>query len=121
MEDKNPQSNAATTTEKQISEWKKKYGKDNVIRLSVEADGQIFACYVVKPDGKDHARQMSIYQKAFSLMQQNKAIEAGQFLLNECWLGGDEVFKGTNAKIQVSACMKMVEMLGFLEVTTSPA
>jgi len=66
----------------QIAAWKKEHGA--VFSISIEDK----TCYVRKP-----TRQ--ILSAAFT--QQGDPIKMGEFLLNNCWLGGDEEIREDDA------------------------
>ena len=107
---------------RQLADWKKKYGDGNVMAISVAvSDKDTATAYVVKPEAKDPQRQLAIYQRTISFIQQSKTVEAGQYLLNECWLGGDERIKGADAKVHIAAVLKMVELVSFLDVSMTVA
>lgn len=105
---------------KQVEGWKKEYGEGNVLCVSVVvSDNDTAIGYVVKPEAKELAKHLAIYQKAFSLINQQRPIEAGQFLLNECFLGGDSRIKGTHAKVHISAALQIVELIAPLVVSVT--
>lgn len=93
-------------TEEQIAEWKKKYGTVHVIKVTVK-EGDIAVGYLRKPNRNHKATALSMYAK-------DKILECGEFLRNNCWLGGDERLKdhediADTAAIQANGIVKFME------------
>ncbi|MBK6611845.1 MAG: hypothetical protein IPI59_15640 [Sphingobacteriales bacterium] len=106
--------NATTALTAKIKEWKKEFGEKNIRCIDVKvADGDIATCYVKIPGAS--SKTLDIYSRALQFYQQNKLLECGQFLLNSCWLGGDERCKGTDPIVYVSAAMAMTQLVTFYE------
>ena len=73
-------------TKEQIDQWKFQYGlEDNDITVVEVESGpnEISVCYL-KPANRD---QLSVILSRFD---QNMQLEAGEFAIQNCWLGGDE-------------------------------
>ncbi len=90
----------------QIEAWKKKYGKVTQISVKVSEDDTAIG-YLRKPN-RDHKAI------ALSLFNQNKVLETGEFLLQNCWLGGDERLKDAE-DIAESAAIQANTIVNFLE------
>lgn len=76
----------ATTTKKQIEAWKKQYGQVHEISVPGNDEGDvIYKCYLKKPDRKIIAMASSVGSK--------DPIKTAELVLNNCWLGGDEIIK----------------------------
>ncbi|RWX03362.1 hypothetical protein [Flavobacterium cerinum] len=101
-------------TQEQIEAWKKEYGKVHTIKVTVDkgtkedgSDADIALGYLRKPK-RDHKAV------ALSLYSQHKILESGEFLRDNCWLGGDERLKtvediADTAAIQASNIVKFLE------------
>lgn len=93
-------------TKEQIDVWKKEHKKVFTIKVKV-ADNDEAVGYL-KPPGRN------IKATALSMYSQNKILESGEFLRDNCWLGGDERLKtdgdiGVTAAISASGIFKMME------------
>lgn len=92
----------------QIAEWKKKLKVDKLHKLTVkDKDGNALVGYL-KPPGRE------IKATALSMYSQNKILECGEFIRDNCWLGGDERLKmsgdiADTAAIQASGIIKFLE------------
>ena len=95
-------------TAEQIAEWKKKFKTDKLHKLTVkDKDGNPIVGYL-KPPGRE------IKATALSMYSQNKILECGEFIRDNCWLGGDERLKmsgdiADTAAIQASGIIKFLE------------
>lgn len=79
-------------TAEQIAEWKKQFGE--VYAVTVEDS----ICYLKKPNRATLSAMSSIM---------NDPIKSMEFLLNNCWLGGDETIKTDDEKfLAVSSQLK---------------
>lgn len=90
----------------QIEAWKKEHKKVHTIKVKVSEDD--VAIGYLKPPSRNHkATAMSMYS-------QSKILESGEFLRDNCWLGGDERLKtaddiGVSAAIAASGIFKMMD------------
>ncbi len=78
-------------TKEQIDAWKKEHGKVHRIAVVIkkDADGKIVeeaVGYLKKPRRDHKATAMSMYA-------QHQILECGEFLRDNCWLGGDDRLK----------------------------
>ncbi|BBQ07574.1 hypothetical protein HZP15_06780 [Elizabethkingia anophelis] len=95
-------------TDEQIAEWKRKHKTDKLHKLSVKvAEGDIAVGYLKPPKREVKATALSMYS-------QNKILECGEFIRNNCWLGGDERLMSDgdvadSAAIQASGVIKFLE------------
>jgi len=90
----------------QIEAWKKEHKK--VYKLSVTVtEGDVAVGYLKKPSRNHKATAMSMYS-------QNKILESGEFLRDNCWLGGDERLR-TSEDIADTAAIKASGIFQFLE------
>jgi hypothetical protein len=73
-------------TKEQIEGWKLQYGLEDgdITEIEVEAGENEIACCYLKPANRD---QLSVI---LSRYDQSMSLEAGEFALENCWLGGDE-------------------------------
>lgn len=90
----------------QLESWKKKYKKVHKITVEV-AEGDKAIGYLRNPS-RDHKAI------ALSLYQQNKPLETGEFLLQNCWLGGDERLKDAE-EVSDSAAIQANTIVNFLK------
>jgi hypothetical protein len=90
----------------QIEAWKKKYNK--VHKITVELPKGEKAIGYLRSPNRDHKAI------ALSLYQQNKPLETGEFLLQNCWLGGDERLKDAE-EIADSAAIQANTIVNFLK------
>lgn len=95
-------------TAEQIAEWKKKCKTDKLHKLTVkDKDGNPIVGYL-KPPGRE------IKATALSMYSQNKILECGEFIRDNCWLGGDERLK-MNGDIADTAAIQASGIIKFLE------
>lgn len=90
----------------QIEAWKRKYNK--VHKISVEVSEDDVAIGYLRSPSRDHKAI------ALSLYQQNKPLETGEFLLQNCWLGGDDRLKDAE-EISDSAAIQANTIVNFLK------
>jgi hypothetical protein len=93
-------------TKEQIEIWKKEHGKVFTLKVTV-AEGDVAVGYLKKPSRNHKATALSMYS-------QNKVLECGEFLRDNCWLGGDDRLKiaediADSAAIQASGIVKFLE------------
>ena len=93
-------------TKDQIEAWKKEHKKVHTIKVTV-AEGDVAVGYLKPPSRNIKAAALSMYS-------QNKILESGEFLRDNCWLGGDERLKtdsdiGVTAAISASGIFKMMD------------
>lgn len=96
-------------TRDQIEKWKKQYGEVHVIEVKQDKGDPVVA--YLKP-----VKERNIYASVFSFMQSGKMLEAGEVILANCFLGGDELIK-TDEQIAVSAAMAAYNVFKLPEVT----
>jgi hypothetical protein len=95
-------------TPEQIAEWKLKNKTEKLHKLTVtDTDGNAIVGYL-KPPGRQ------IKATALSMYSQNKILECGEFIRDNCWLGGDERLKmsgdiADTAAIQASGIIKFLD------------
>lgn len=90
----------------EIEIWKKKYNK--VHKITVEVSEDDTAIGYLRSPSRDHKAI------ALSLYQQNKPLETGEFLLQNCWLGGDDRLKDAE-EISDSAAIQANTIVNFLK------
>lgn len=93
-------------TAEQIKEWKAKYGTVHKITVKV-SETDTATGYLRKPNRNHKATALSMYAK-------DKILECGEFLRNNCWLGGDERLLNEDdiadtAAIQASGIVKFLD------------
>lgn len=90
----------------QIEAWKKEHKKVHTLKVTV-SDGDVAVGYLKSPTRNIKATALSMYS-------QNKILESGEFLRDNCWLGGDERLK-TDGDIADSAAMAASGIFKMLE------
>ena len=96
--------------EEQLQAWKKQYEKDGpvkVIILEVSPFEKSFG--YLKPASSERI----IVSKAMQLHHQGLKLEVGEFILNNCWLGGDERMRSDN-KMSINAATFAAQSLEFM-------
>lgn len=99
-------------TPDQIAQWKKEHKK--VFTIEVKVDENDKAVGYLKPPTRNHKAI------ALSMYSQNKILECGEFLRDNCWLGGDDRLK-TDADIADSAAISASGIVKFLETELKEA
>lgn len=95
--------------DEQLDAWKKEYeaqGPVKVITLKVSENETSFG--YLKPPSR------LVIAKAMSFFAEKQLIECGTFILNNCWLGGDERMR-TNDKMSVAAATYANGTIEFME------
>lgn len=100
------ETNKGNITKEQIAKWKKDHGKVYKITVKVDENDQAVG-YLKKPNRNHKATALSMYN-------QNKILECGEFLRDNCWLGGDERLKikdeiADSAAVQASGIVKFLD------------
>lgn len=97
-------------TPEQIAEWQKQYGEGNIDVLKVKISENETALAYLKPIDRDVAA------KAMSMYAEKQVIQTGEFIINNCWLGGDDRIK-TNEKVSMAAAVQANALVEFLETS----
>jgi hypothetical protein len=92
----------------ELQELKAKYGRLRKISVTVGSDTLVAYCKY--PDRNTTAL-------ALSKRGQNKVLEAGETILDNCLVAGDEQFK-TNDSVRMAAAMECYELIDFLPVSS---
>lgn len=80
---------------KDIEAWKTLHGEVHELTVKADDEGKdLYKCWLKKPDRKIIAAATSLGA--------NNPIKVGEMILNNCWLGGDEVIK-TNDDLFLAA------------------
>lgn len=95
-------------TSEQIEMWKRKHKTDKLHKLSVKVSENDTAVGYLRPPTRE------VKATALSMFSQNKILECGEFIRNNCWLGGDERLT-TNGDIADSAAVQASGIVKFLE------
>jgi hypothetical protein len=99
---------AGGITQAQLDGWKKQFGDVHQIDVIVSKDDTA-TCYI-KPADSDR----NIVAAAMSKFNKGQLLETGEFMLQNCWLGGDVRCKD-EAKIAIAAAMQAAGTIEFLE------
>ena len=87
-------------TPEQIQEWKNQHG--DIFQLDVEGH----TCYLKKPSRKVISMATTIGQ--------TDPIKFSEIMLNNCWLGGDEIIR-TDDELFLSVSAKLAELISIKE------
>jgi len=105
-----PRKLAGGITQAQLDGWKKKY--DGLHKIEVEiSESEKLTCYLREPSRDQYGTCAMIAQK-------KTALAGGEYILNDCWLGGDERIK-TEDKVYISAALSAMELFDFLPSSIS--
>ena len=102
-------------TQAQVDAWKKQYNKGKshkVHKLSVKVDSEggkedIAVCYLRPMDRDDMAFVLSRYKA-------NNVLEAREYMLNNCFLGGDPRIQSDD-NVKMGACMQIGDLVDFMD------
>lgn len=100
-------------TAEQIAAWKKQYGEEAVLMLKFDK-GKV---YLLEPT---KAKGFFLLAKRVLIAQQaNDMLEAGQIVLNQCYLGGLGDLKEVNqdSAEYVSCCLNCTNLIGVMEAS----
>jgi len=93
----------------QEQELKTKYNRIRKIKVKLK-DGSISVCYCKYPD-------RNIFALAMSKRGQNKILEAGEAILDNCFVAGDEQCKSVDS-VRIASAMECYELLDFLDASS---
>ena len=89
-----------------IEGWKKEHGEVHEISV-VDKNGNVLKGYIKEPN-------RHVISMAMSLYSSKKMLEAGETILDSCWLGGDERLR-TEEKPRIAAAMQAQNAVEMLE------
>lgn len=97
-------------TDALLKEWKDKYNKlgQKVQKITVEVSNDDTAVGYLKPPKRDHKAI------ALTMFNSGKILETGEFLIQNCWLGGDVRLKD-NPAISEAAAVQANGVVNFLK------
>lgn len=105
------------TTPEQLAAWKEQYGEIKAIEVTV-AEGDVATAYLKPAD-----RNVVAYGLTKSMKSQ--IVEAGEFVLKNCYIGGDERLKLTgpqaDTKAQLTAAIAAATLLDMYDVEVKNA
>ncbi|HUH35143.1 MAG TPA: hypothetical protein VL022_04855 [Moheibacter sp.] len=95
-------------TADQIAEWKKKYKTPKLHILKVKVSETDTAIGYLRPPTRE------VKATALSMFSQSKILECGEFIRDNCWLGGDERLQmdgdiADTAAVQASGVVKFLD------------
>jgi hypothetical protein len=91
----------------QIAAWKKEHGLKSLKTIVLDAPEGPCICYLKPPD-------KSIKSKAMQFYGEKKVVETGEFIIQNCWLGGDPRMKGTDESLTESAAVIANDFVDFI-------
>ncbi len=87
-------------TEEQLAKWKLEHGNVKTIELFIDDEnGEI----VEKSYGYLKTPDRDTVAMSLSLLNQQKPLQAGEVILGNCWIGGDERMKLQETQLGISA------------------
>ncbi|MDX5437298.1 MAG: hypothetical protein LPK03_08895 [Pontibacter sp.] len=92
----------------QIDAWKKQHGEITEVSVKV-SDEDTAKCYLKPADDN-----RTIMARGLSLSAKGMLLECGEFILDNCWLGGDERFK-EEGRVRISGAMQAAQAVEMLE------
>ena len=106
-----------SATPEQIAAWKEQYGDIKAIEVTI-AEGDVATAYLKPAD-----RNVVAY--GLTKTMSNKIVEAGEFVLKNCFVGGDERLKLSGAqadtKAQLTAAIAAATLLDMYDVEVKNA
>ncbi|MCB2379798.1 hypothetical protein LGH70_19535 [Hymenobacter sp. BT635] len=90
-----------------IEDLKKEHGDIHTLTLNDKSGQVVATAYLKDPDRNQVARAMS-------LIAQTKVFEAGEFLLENCLVAGEDSILST-PKVKMSAAMQAVQLVEMLD------
>jgi len=100
-------------TPEQIAAWKEQHGTLTAISVTV-AEGDVAVAYLKEAD-------RNVMAFGLTKMANDRIVEAGEFVLKNCFIGGDERLKLTGpaaeTKPQVAASIAAASLLRAMEVS----
>lgn len=88
---------------------KVKHGRIRKVKVKLK-EGGFSVCYCKYPD-------RDVIASAMTKRGQNRILEAGETILDNCFVAGDDQCKSVDA-IRISAAMECYELLDFLEASS---
>jgi hypothetical protein len=95
-------------TQEELAALKEKHGR--IRRIKVICNGETLVGYCKYPD-------RNVTALALSKRGQNKVLEAGETILDNCLVHADDLFK-TNDAVRMAAAMECYELIDFLPVSS---
>ena len=91
----------------ELDKLKKEHGEIQTLTLKNKAGAVVATCYLKEPN-------RPVVARAMSLIAQTKPLEAGEFILENCHVGGDQSVL-TDEKLKMSAAMQVVALVELLD------
>lgn len=90
-----------------LDQLQAEHGDVQTLTLKNKAGEVIATCYVKQPG-------RPIVARALSLLSQNKPLEAGEFILENCHVGGSQEVL-TDERLKMSASMQAIQLVELLD------
>lgn len=94
-------------TSDQIAAWKKEHKEVHELSVKVSDNEMVYA-YIKKPDRNIIARALSLYHR-------DQVLQSGEFIRDNCWIGGDQRTK-QDEDISISVALQCNQIVPMLEV-----
>jgi hypothetical protein len=98
----------------QVAKWKHQHREVTEITVTLQ-DGSEASCFIHNPD-------RNVIAFALTKVMNKQLLEAGEFLLMNCWLGGDEQCNPNNPKAYdpavVAACLQAAQTVELLAASS---
>lgn len=98
---------AGKATDEQIAAWKREHKEIHELAVKVSENEEVYA-YIKKPDRNIIARALSLYHR-------DQVLQSGEFIRDNCWIGGDPRTK-QDEDISISVALQCNQIVPMLEV-----
>ena len=89
-----------------LAKWKKEHGE--VIEITVtDKENKKATCFLKSPN-------RNVAAMAMTLISQNKLVETGEHVVNNCWLGGNERCR-KEEKVAVATALQAAGLIEFYD------
>ncbi|GAA4349803.1 hypothetical protein GCM10023185_06830 [Hymenobacter saemangeumensis] len=93
--------------DKEAADLKKQHGEIQTLILRNKAGDVVATCYLKQPN-------RVVVARAMSLLAQHKPLEAGEFILENCHVGGSQEVL-SDERLKMSASMQAVQLVELLD------
>lgn len=90
-----------------LDQLKAEHGDVQTLTLKNKAGEVVATCYLKQPS-------RAVVARSLSLLAQTKPLEAGEFILENCHVGGSELVL-TDERLKMSAAMQAIQLVELLD------
>lgn len=95
-----------------------RYGKENIKTMSLIDGEETVKMSYVDPMAME-GRRHSIYSRFLQYYRQDKIVEAGEVVLNECFVEGDDRYLERDSLVHLTAAVNLGNAIGLLQEDTT--